>query len=367
VSVSIPLFSAYPGLKDALPYMPLGNLPTPIDRLYELESVLHGGSLYVKRDDLSGHIYGGNKVRKLEFLLGRACASARKAVLTFGCAGSNHALATAIYARQAGLDAISILLPQPNARTVRRNLMAGWHAGADLHHYLDGKSAALGTLHQLRRRRLSDGRYPEVIAPGGSSPLGALGFVNAAFELKAQIGVGEMPEPDLIYVASGTMGTVVGLTLGLEAAGLKSRIVAVRVTSPPYTSLEKAHRLFDKTNALLQKADPSFPILTFPEQRFCLRDEFLGERYALYTKDSVQAKKQVNDTEGLNLEGTYTGKAMACLLADAAKGALQDKTVLFWNTYNSQPFDTAMDTLDYHALPEAFHHYFEEDVQPLDQ
>lgn len=367
MSVTIPLFHAHPGLNATLPYVALGELPTPIERLECLGQVLDGGRLYVKRDDLSGVAYGGNKVRKLEFLLGRALAEGRKAVLTFGCAGSNHALATAIYARKAGLDAISILLPQPNAHTVRRNLLAGFQAGAELYHYLDGKRAGLGTLHQLRRRRLSDGRYPCVIAPGGSSPLGALGFVNAAFELKAQIDAGEMPEPEVIYAASGTMGTVVGLCLGLDAAGLRTRVIAVRVTTPPYTSMEKARRLFEETLAMLQQADPDFPSMTFPEQRFCLRDEFLGERYALYTDASVRAKKQAQDTERLTLEGTYTGKAMACLLSDAASGALRDKTVLFWNTYNSRPFNPAIEALDYHALPEDFHHYFEEDVQPLDR
>ena len=129
----IPLFEQYPLLQEKLPYISLGEFPTPIQRLDQLGAKLKIGQLYIKRDDLSGKIQGGNKIRKLEFILGSALRSGAKEVITFGGAGSNHALATAIYAQQVGLKSISMLMPQPNANYVRRNLAMSHYYGAELH------------------------------------------------------------------------------------------------------------------------------------------------------------------------------------------------------------------------------------------
>jgi len=365
------LFERYPRLRDALAHVPLGQWPTPINRLDRLEQdfseALGEGRLYVKRDDLSATPYGGNKVRKLEFLLGQALRDGRKTVLTFGAAGSNHALATAVYAQQVGLRSISMLVPQPNAQSVRRNLLMSHRVGAELHHCPGMASTAAASVRQLIRLRLRDGAYPQIIPPGGTSPLGMVGFVAGAIELHQQIAQGALPEPDCLYAASGTMGTVVGLLLGLAAAGLRTRVIAVRVTDPMYTSMRKARRYFQATNTLLHEADPAFPLLPFPEDQFELRHDFFGKKYALYTEEGVRAVQRMKETEGIALEATYTGKTLAALLADFESGALRDKTALFWNTYNSHDFSAEIDGLDYEALPAAVHRYFEEDVQPLDR
>ena len=131
----IPLFEHYHLLAHKLPYVSLGEFPTPVQKLNQLGRQLGLDNLFIKRDDLSGKVYGGNKIRKLEFLLGDALRIGAKEVLTFGSAGSNHALATAIYARQLGLKSISMLVPQPNAHYVRRNLLMSYHCGAELHLY----------------------------------------------------------------------------------------------------------------------------------------------------------------------------------------------------------------------------------------
>jgi len=356
------LFRSFPAMRDALPRAVLAELPTPVEKLEGIDA----DSVYVKRDDQTAPYYGGNKVRKLELLLGRAEADGVKTVITFGAAGSNHALATAICARRLGMDCVSMLVPQVNARSVRRNLLMGMKSGAELHHYAGKRGVALGLIRVQIKRRLRDGRAPMIIPPGGSSALGAAAFVNAAFELKEQVDAGILPPPDCIYAASGTMGTVVGLLLGVCAAGLPACIIAVRVTAPPYTTPEKARKLFAKTNALLCAADPAFPRVPFPEDRFELRDDFLGPGYAVYTPESVAAVQCGRDCAGLRLEGAYTGKALAALLADAAAGALRDRTALFWNTYNGRDLNPEVEGLDYRALPRAFHRYFEEPVQPLD-
>jgi D-cysteine desulfhydrase len=340
-----------------------------VQRLDRLERSLgtDAPALYIKRDDVSGKTYGGNKVRKLEFLLAEALRQGRKQVLTFGAAGSNHALATALYARQLGLGCVSMLVPQPNARSVRRNLLRGCRAGAELHLAPGMFAAACATLWQLGRHGAFERQFPYLIPPGGSSPVGMVGFVNAGLELKAQIDAGQIPEPDYVYAASGTMGTVVGLLLGLKVAGLRSKVIAVRVTAPQFSSMRKARGLFAATNTLLHRADALFPEIDFPESDFEFRHEFYGSLYALYTEAGMQAVRRLHEEEGIKLEGTYTGKTFAAVLADTAAGRLRGKTALFWDTCNSRDFGDDVANLDYHALPKAFHHYFEEEVQPLDR
>lgn len=370
----IPLFERFPLLQDKLPYVPLGEFPTPVQKLDKLGGELGMNHLYIKRDDLSGRVYGGNKPRKLEFLLGSTLRDKSREVITFGGAGSNHALATAIYARQIGLKSISMLMPQPNAHYVRRNLLMSHYCGAEMHpcgRELQSRGnmplVFWATTYELIRHKLKSGHFPGLIPPGGSSPLGAVGFVNAAFELKSQIVNGDLPEPDFIYVATGTMGTAAGLMLGLRAADLKSRLVPVRVTSITFVNTEAMVNLIEKTGALLRGAEPSFPSFEFPERDIDIRHGFFGQQYALFTRESMEAVTRMRESEGIKLDGTYTGKAFAAIIEDSRKEDWRGKVVLFWNTLNSRDLSSAISTVDYRSLPQGFHHYFEEDVQPLDR
>jgi 1-aminocyclopropane-1-carboxylate deaminase/D-cysteine desulfhydrase-like pyridoxal-dependent ACC family enzyme len=369
----IPLFKQYPLLEERLPYVSLGEFPTPVQELERLGMELGVGHLNIKRDDLSGRLYGGNKPRKLEFILGNALRSGAKEVITFGGAGSNHALATAIYARQSGLKSISMLMPQPNARYVRNNLLMSHYSGAKIHScgaqlesVWNMPLVYLATICQLIRCRLKSGCFPKLIPPGGSSPLGVIGFVNAAFELKEQIANGEMLEPEYIYVACGTMGTAAGLTLGLRVAKLKSRVVSVRVTGEKFVNTRGMLKLINKTNSFIHSLDASFPTFEFSVADVDIRHNYFGKRYALFTKEGMEAVSLIKDREGIKLEGTYTGKTLAALIDDAKRGKLQHNTALFWNTLNSRDFSEAISNLDYHDLPRCFHRYFEEEVQTLD-
>jgi 1-aminocyclopropane-1-carboxylate deaminase/D-cysteine desulfhydrase-like pyridoxal-dependent ACC family enzyme len=370
----IPLFEQYPLLREKLAYVAVGEFPTPVQKMERLGAELGISQLYVKRDDLSGKLYGGNKPRKLEFILGDALRSKVKEVMTFGGAGSNHALATAIYARQVGVKSISMLMPQPNARYVRRNLLMSHNCGAELHLCGTGLESVINmplvygaTTYQLLRHRLKEGRFPYFIPPGGSSPLGVVGFVNAALELRGQIASGEVPEPDYIYVACGTMGTAAGLTLGLRAARLDGRVVSVAVSGEKFTNTRAMIKLIDKTNYLLSSLDASFPKFEVPETDADIRHDYFGQRYALFTDEGMEAVSLIRKTEGVKLDGTYTGKTLAALTHDARNGSLGGKTVLFWNTLNSRDFSEDISGLDYHDLPRPFHRCFEEEVQPLDR
>ncbi len=367
----IPLFERYPLLQDKLPYVSLGEFPTPVQKLDRIGRNISLDHLYIKRDDLSGTIYGGNKIRKLEFLLGHALRTKVKRVFIFGFVGSNQSLATAICAKQTGLKSISMLKHQPNAQYVRHNLLMSHYYGAELHQHWNipflpsSVNKAIGTastIYQLLRLKLKYGHFPYVIRNGGSSPLGTIGFVNAAFELKQQIIQGEIPEPDRIYVALGSMGTTVGLMLGLKAANLKSRVVCVRAVDEKTANVRKVLKLLYKTNSFLHLMDPSFPKFEFAENDIDIRHGFLGQGYALPTKEGMEAMAQMEGKEGIKLDEIYDGKAFAALIDDVKKQDLRDKVVLFWNTYNSRDFSDVITTADYHQMPRCFHRYFEEEV-----
>jgi hypothetical protein len=125
--------------------------------------------------------------------------------------------------------------------------------------------------------------------------------------------------------------------------------------------------LVNKTNSLLRSLDASFPKLEFCETDVDIRHDYFGQRYALFTSEGVEAVFLMREWEGIKLDGTYTGKALAALRHDAKDGSLRGKAVLFWNTLNSRDFSEGLSGMDYHDLPRPFHRCFEEDVQPLDR
>lgn len=356
----VQIFDAYPALSAALPHVALGAWPTPVRPLRHL-----GGNcaLYAKDDGASGPLYGGNKVRKLEFLLADALERDAREVMTFGVAGSNHALATALYAEHLGLRSISILTPQRNARYVATNLLAQSTTNAELHHYASEEAARVGAHYQrLRHRRTG----PVATIPGGgSSALGTIGFVSAAFELAAQIEAGHLPVPDRLYVALGTMGTAAGLLLGLRACGLPTELVPVRVVREDIGNEAGLRALFERTNARLCALDPSFPRVSYARVR--IRHDQYGPRYAVFTPAGMAARRRAREREGLHLEGTYTGKCMAALLDDLDRGDLEGRVVLYWHTYNALDLGPRIAGAHYSRLPPDFHAYFERPVQPLDR
>jgi 1-aminocyclopropane-1-carboxylate deaminase/D-cysteine desulfhydrase-like pyridoxal-dependent ACC family enzyme len=225
----------------------------------------------------------------------------------------------------------------------------------------------LATIYHLMRCKLKTGRFPYLVPPGGSSLLGVIGYVNAAFELRQQIASGEIPEPQRIYVACGTMGTAAGLHLGLRAAKVSSHVVAVRVTSDRFVNRQAMIALTGRANAFIHSLDPSFPVFDFSLDNLDIRHGYFGKQYALFTEEAMQAACLMRDREGIRLDGTYTGKTLAALIDDARNRVLRGRSVLFWNTLNSRNLSESLSGIDYHELPRCFHRYFEDEVQPLDR
>ncbi|HOC91447.1 MAG TPA: pyridoxal-phosphate dependent enzyme [bacterium] len=357
---SMALFEEYPALGDKLNWSPIGFYPTPVEEKPELAERTGVGRLFIKRDDLSHPDYGGNKIRKLDFLLAEAAKRGARTIITFGGIGSNHFLATAIHAASRGIKTAGVLVPQPVTPAVKRNMLCYLHYGAELNLAEGGyKEVPFETLKVAARHSFNDGRPPFIIPAGGSSVSGVLGYINAAFELKKQIEAGDIPEPDYIFAAVGTCGTVSGLIAGCAAAGLKSRVVGVKVTDWVAANTFALSSLANQATFKLFSIDQSFPVRVFTPFNVELLTEFFGGEYGRVTPESADAISMCADCAGVKLEGVYTGKAFAGLVHTAKTRDLADKTVLFWNTYNSVDMSGIAAQHDYSELPPEFHRFFE--------
>ena len=338
---TIPIVERYAGVAK-LPRVELCTLPTPLELAVAPLSCADAdvlGGLRIKRDDLTSRLYGGNKTRKLEFLLGDALAEKRRAVITFGAYGSNHALATAVHASALGIEPHVVLSPQAPGPFAARTLRAHAGIGTQLHVVgdWDGRRAAVGVRRMLAER---DGLEPCVIPMGGTNALGALGYVNAALEVLAQVAETCAAVPDFVYVAGGTLGTAIGLAVGFAAAGAPTRVVAVRVTPDDIASEAASRSLAEHTVTLLRSLDSAFPTLEYQDLRFVLRHDWFEPGYGVVTPETTEAVRLALE-DGVALETTYTGKAFAALLDDARCGLLAGRNVLFWDTYNSAPMPGA--------------------------
>jgi 1-aminocyclopropane-1-carboxylate deaminase/D-cysteine desulfhydrase-like pyridoxal-dependent ACC family enzyme len=280
--------------------------------------------LWVKREDESGGaLYGGNKVRKLEFLLGRARAEHRRRLVTWGQYASHHVAATAIHGVRAGFEVEALLFPQPVDAYVRQMLRVDLAAGANVRLV----RSVLGVVPTwARTRRERDACW---LAAGGSCAIGTLGTASLGFEIAAQVGEGVMPQPDVVYCALGSAGTVAGLLYGLRCERAVE-IVAVNAADRLGVQVHKVASLVRELDAML---DPLLPpdVLRAPRARLRVERRFVGS-LSRPTPASIAATETARAR--LHLEPVYTGKAMAALLDDAREGRLAGKRVLFLHTWN---------------------------------
>jgi len=353
------LLEEFPALGKKIRTAPIGYYPTPVQEAPELAAALRVGRLFIKRDDLTHPVYGGNKVRKLDLLLADAAHGKYKKIITFGGIGSNHFLATAIHSAQFGIKTVGVLVPQPVTAAVKKNLLCDVHFGAELHLAENYTQTPMVTLKQISRHTLADGKPPYIVPAGGSAVIGVIGYVNAAFELKKQVEEGVLPEPDMIFVAVGTCGTAAGILAGCRAAGLKSRVIGVKVTDWVAGNTILFSSLANQATLQLFTYDRRFPLNFFSPFKVELLTEYFGGEYGKLTPEGAEAIELTRRLAGVNLEGVYTGKAFAGLIGTARKEDLTDKTILYWNTFNSADLSHVAAQHDYHELPEEFHRFFE--------
>lgn len=323
--------------KLALPRLPLLAGPTPLVEDEALSRAV-GGEVWIKRDDLTHPVYGGNKVRKLERLLGDAIAQGADTLVTTGAAGSHHVLATSIFGKKHGLAVHAILVPQAASEHVTLDLRAMIGQGAELHPVSFYSAVPAATAALVAKLKLA-GKRPYVIPPGGSNGVGALGYVEAGLELSHQLLERRAPEPDAIVVPLGSGGTVAGLAIGLAAAGCLVPIHAVRVT--PRGLVGRAFLLAQIRGAIerLHGSDDRFPRITgVASDLYRIEDDELGEGYGLPTPRSREALR-VAESAGLHLDTTYTGKTFAHVARLFREGASGKKLrrVLYVHTLSSAP------------------------------
>jgi 1-aminocyclopropane-1-carboxylate deaminase/D-cysteine desulfhydrase-like pyridoxal-dependent ACC family enzyme len=355
VGETISLFQRFPGLEGRLPRVPLGSFPTPVEPLRVPGAAQE---VWVKRDDLTGRAYGGNKVRKLEFLLADARENGTERVITAGALGSHHALATTVYARQLGFPVTLVLSPQRPTPHVREVLLADHALGAELRLARRMELIPWG-LFMARIRNL--GSRPYVVPPGGSDGVGSLGYVNAALELVDQVEAGELPMPREVHVACGTMGTVAGLALGFALADAPIRVNGIRVVSSLVTNLRVLRKLLRSTASLLRSGGVEVPPLEAALELVRLRHDQFGGGYGKATQEGRRAMERLGSAD-FHLDATYTAKAAAGLLAALDEG--MPGPHLYWHTlsHGMPPLPgSGIEVAAPGSLPPEFRSFFQEE------
>ena len=308
------------------PRFPLALLPTPLVEAPRLARALGGPRLFVKRDDLTGFGFGGNKVRGLELYLAEALAQQADVIVTGAGPQSNHIRATSAAARVAGLDIVAVMHDSPPAET-QGNLLLDKLLGVDVRFTNDPNRALVDTkieavAAELRRA----GRRPYVIPRGGASALGALGYLEAVREINTQLEALGL-RPDWLVLGTGAGGTQAGLIAGKKIHGGAYRVVGITVSRPVAECVERIARLAVEAAQLA-----GYEIEVKPGE-VTVWDGFMGPGYGIPTPEGVEAIRLVARTEGIFLDPTYTGKAMAGLIAEIRSGRIRkDETVVFLHT-----------------------------------
>lgn len=268
-------------------------------------------------------------MRKLEWLIPDARRRGRRSILTFGGLGTNWGLATALYAREHGLETALALVDQPVDEHVRAQLARLEASGARIHR-THTKRRTVAALPWLLARNARGGRLPYLLPAGGSSPVGALGYVEAAVEIAAQVEDGSLPEPACVVVPVGTGGTAAGLALGLQLAGLRTRVVGVVVNDQLRLDGPVCARLARRSATALERRGARLGALRLEPDMLDLTREQIGAGYGHPTEAAERATALAAE-ERLPLDPVYTAKAMAGLLALREEGRLGDP-ILFVHT-----------------------------------
>lgn len=307
----------------AIPAVPLGQLPTPVERMDRLREALGGGpALLVKRDDAIPFAFGGNKVRKLPFVIAEALAEGADTIITCGGIQSNHARATTAAAVKYGLAPILVANGVPPDRATA-NALLDQLMGAEVH-YVSSREAREPAMALLAEGQRAAGHRPYIVPLGASTPLGALGYVRAVSELLEQ-GV----RPDVIVHACSSGGTTAGLAAGCTLHGLHTRVIGVSADDPATQVVNTVRRIIAGVGALLG-VDGEDLARRAPVE---VDDTQVGEGYGISTERSREAQRLAARTEALFVDHTYTAKALGALIAWIREERFRtSETVVFWHT-----------------------------------
>lgn len=305
-----------PATLESLPRASLVASPTPLQPAHRLSEQL-GVEVWLKRDDLTGRGLGGNKVRTLEYLLGDALARGHDSLVTGAGTQSNWAMLAALSAQTVGLEPHLVYYGTPCAAV--GNQMLAVLAGARLLWTGDAARASVDPmLDRVAAELAAAGRSPYVVPRGGATPLGCLGYVRGAVELRSQLAERGL-EPGCLWVATGSCGTQAGLLAGLTALGSSLPVVGVATSRSAQESVARVDDLARRTLGLLGMETPA-PGAT-------VIDGFIGPGYGVSSAEGMRATELVVRSEGVFLDPVFGAKAMAALVAQAKQGRVTGPVV----------------------------------------
>ena len=322
---------ARPRLHEHLPDPPrclqLAELPTPVERAPWLDTP--GAEAWIKRDDRSSALYGGGKVRKLEWALANAPYDGPEGITSIGGTGSNHLVALAIFLHSLGRRLHAIVFDQPIDDHVLHNLGTVASLGSTFSYYPRRWMLPIAYLARWLRPRPDRGTFME---PGASTPLACFGFVEAGLELAAQIAAGELPRPSTIFITGGTGGASAGLALGLSIAGVSTHLHVVSAVEPVLYNRPLMRAKLRAVHATLRRHGLAGPAragrrLGDAGVTWTLDHRFVGAGYGARTAAGTEAAARAAE-HGISLDGTYTSKCAAALACADLRGP-----VLFWHTH----------------------------------
>jgi L-cysteate sulfo-lyase len=314
------------------PRVRLAHLPTPLEALPRLSEHLDGPNLYIKRDDCTGLATGGNKTRKLEFLMAEALQEKADTIITQGAVQSNHARQTAAAAARLGMGCELLFenrVQDPDDAYLNSgNVLLDRLLGANMHHYpkaTDMNQAMSDLADELRRK----GKRPYIIPGGGSNPVGALGYVNCVLELLAQANDQGLVIDHLVH-ATGSTGTQAGLIVGLKAMHSGIPLLGIGVNAPKDLQEENVYKLAVETadyigaGGCVQRDD------------VVANCDYVGEGYGITTDSMKEAVSLLARLEGILADPVYSGKGLAGLFDLIRKGCFRKgENVVFLHTGGS--------------------------------
>ena len=304
----------------AIPRLRFAHLPTPLESLPRLSEALGGPRLLVKRDDQTGLALGGNKTRKLEFLLAEAQSQGARTIITAGALQSNHCRQTAAAAARFGFECILVLTGETPAQS-SANYLLDQLFGAEII-WVTQREQRGALLKETFDRAQASGRQPYLVPYGGSSPIGALAYAFAVEEL---LGQGE--QPDWIIFATSSGGTQAGLVLGARLFGYGGKVLGISVDEPQRVLQERVAKLASESSELLGER------IEFSPDEVLVNTDYLGGGYGVMGDPEREAIRLFARNEGLLLDPVYTSRAAAGMVDLIRKDFFQpDARVLFWHT-----------------------------------
>lgn len=298
----------------SIPRERFAHLPTPLEPLVHLTEDLGGPRIWIKRDDCTGLAFGGNKARKLEYLVGHALSRGSNVIITSGAWQSNHVRLTAAVAAKFGMRCHVVLSP-PNPESSEiglddqcGNLLLVKLLNAETHYVPDDGVATDDCVRELSEREMADGYTPYVVPIGGSNAIGAAGYIGCANEIVVQASEQDFA-PTHLVLATGSGGTHAGLLAGVAQAAIRTDVIGISVSESAEVKKSKIRVVLDELDQCMGR-DGSL----ISAEKIHVKDSYVGRGYALAGEDVLSVIRLVARREGILLDPVYTGKAMVGLI-----------------------------------------------------